>query len=56
MAGYSDAELELLKADPESDCVERFAPRPADGTIGGHANAVQACYRDFRALARKIAE
>ncbi len=33
-----------------------FALRPADGAIGGHANAVQACYRDFRALARKIAE
>ena len=33
-----------------------FALRPADGAIGGHANAVQACYRDFRSLARKIAE
>ena len=33
-----------------------FALRLADGAIGGHANAVQACYRDFRALARKIAE
>ena len=33
-----------------------FALRPADGALGGHANAVQACYRDFRALARKIAE
>ena len=32
-----------------------FALRPADGAIGGHANAVQDCYRDFRALARKIA-
>ena len=32
-----------------------FTLRPADGAIGGHANAVQACYRDFRALARKIA-
>ena len=32
-----------------------FALRPADGAIGGHANAVQACYRDFRALARGIA-
>ena len=25
-----------------------FALRTADGAIGGHANAVQACYRDFR--------
>ena len=32
-----------------------FALRPADGAIGGHANAVQDCYRDFRALAREIA-
>ena len=32
-----------------------FELRPADGAIGGHANAVQDCYRDFRALARKIA-
>ena len=28
--------------------------RPADGAIGGHANAVQGCYRDFRALALEI--
>ena len=33
-----------------------FALRPADGAIGGHANAVQDCYRDFRALAREIAQ
>ena len=31
-----------------------FALRPADGAIGGHANAVQDCYRDFQALAREI--
>ena len=29
--------------------------RPADGAIGGHANAVQGCYQDFRALAHEIA-
>jgi cellulose biosynthesis protein BcsQ len=28
----------------------------ADGAIGGHAQAVQECYRDFRALARRIAQ
>ena len=33
-----------------------FALRPANGAIGGHANAVQDCYRDFRALAREIAQ
>ncbi len=32
-----------------------FALKPADGAIGGHANAVQGCYRDFRALARQVA-
>lgn len=32
-----------------------FYLRPADGAIGGHANAVQGCYRDFRALALEIA-
>ena len=32
-----------------------FALKPADGAIGGHANAVQRCYRDFRALARAVA-
>ena len=32
-----------------------FALRPADGAIGGHANAVQDCCRGFRALAREIA-
>jgi chromosome partitioning protein len=32
-----------------------FALKPADGAIGGHAKAVQDCYGDFRALARRIA-
>ena len=32
-----------------------FMLRPADGAIGGHANAVQGCYRDFRTLAQEIA-
>ena len=33
-----------------------FALKAADGAIGGHAQAVQECYKDFRRLARKIAE
>lgn len=33
-----------------------FALRPADGAIGGHAQAVQDCHRDFRTLAREIAK
>ena len=33
-----------------------FALKPADGVIGSQVNAVQACYRDFRALARIVAE
>jgi len=33
-----------------------FALKPADGAIGGHAKAVQECYRDFRGLARAIAQ
>lgn len=33
-----------------------FALRPADGAIGGHAQAVQDCYRDFRLLAQEIAQ
>ena len=32
-----------------------FSLKPADGAIGGHATAVQGCYRDFRALAREVA-
>jgi chromosome partitioning protein len=32
-----------------------FSLRAADGAIGGHAQAVQDCYRDFRQLAREIA-
>jgi len=32
-----------------------FFLKPADGAIGGHAQAVQDCYRDFNALARNIA-
>lgn len=33
-----------------------FFLKPADGALGGHAAAVQDCYRDFHALARRIAE
>jgi len=33
-----------------------FFLKPADGAIGGHAKAVQDCYRDFHALSLKIAE
>jgi chromosome partitioning protein len=33
-----------------------FFLRPADGAIGGHAAAVQACYQDFTRLARVIAQ
>lgn len=33
-----------------------FTLKPADGAIGGHAQAVQDCYRDFRALAQEIAK
>ncbi|MET0395466.1 MAG: AAA family ATPase [Longimicrobiaceae bacterium] len=33
-----------------------FFLKPADGAIGGHAKAVQDCFRDFHALAVKIAE
>ena len=29
---------------------------PGDGAIGGHAQAVQNCYRDFRALALEVAK
>ncbi len=32
-----------------------FHLRPADGAIGAHAAAVQACYQDFRALAATVA-
>lgn len=32
-----------------------FALQPADGAIGGHAQAVQDCYKDFRKLARDTA-
>lgn len=33
-----------------------FFLKPADGAIGGHAAAVQDCYRDFNKLARQIAQ
>jgi chromosome partitioning protein len=33
-----------------------FFLKPADGAIGGHTQAVQDCYRDFRTLAREIAK
>lgn len=33
-----------------------FFLKPADGAIGGHAKAVQECYRDFRSLAAEIAK
>lgn len=33
-----------------------FFLKPADGAIGSHTKAVQDCYRDFRHLAKKIAD
>ncbi len=33
-----------------------FFLKPADGAIGGHAAAVQDCYRDFLVLAKRIAD
>jgi chromosome partitioning protein len=33
-----------------------FALKPADGAIGGHATAVQECYREFRDLALAVAK
>ncbi len=33
-----------------------FFLKPADGAIGGHAQAVQNCYQDFLALARQVAK
>ena len=33
-----------------------FFLKPADGAIGGHAQAVQDCYRDFEKLARTIGQ
>jgi cellulose biosynthesis protein BcsQ len=33
-----------------------FFLKPADGAIGGHATAVQDCYRDFSEMARRIAD
>jgi chromosome partitioning protein len=33
-----------------------FRLTAADGALGGHAKAVQDCFRDFRALARSVAE
>ena len=33
-----------------------FFLQPADGAIGGHAQAVQTCYSNFRALAQEIAK
>ncbi len=32
-----------------------FFLKPSDGALGGHARAVQECYKDFRELARTIA-
>lgn len=32
-----------------------FFLKPADGALGGHARAVEQCYKDFRVLAERIA-
>jgi hypothetical protein len=31
-----------------------FLLKPADGAIGGHATAVQDCYRQFQDLAQRL--
>ena len=33
-----------------------FLLKPADGAVGGHANAIADCRADFRRLARAVAE
>jgi cellulose biosynthesis protein BcsQ len=33
-----------------------FLLKPADGALGGHARAVQECYKDFRELAQTLAD
>jgi chromosome partitioning protein len=33
-----------------------FLLRPADGAFGGHQQAVQSCYADFKALTLRIME
>ena len=33
-----------------------FFLKPSDGALGGHAKAVQECYKDFRELAQTIAD
>lgn len=33
-----------------------FDLKPADGAIGSHAALVSTCYKDFEALARRVAE
>ncbi len=33
-----------------------FLLKAADGALGGHTYAVQGCYRDFRALARRVGQ
>lgn len=33
-----------------------FSLKPADGAIGAHAGAVEDCYKDFRQLAKRIAD
>ena len=33
-----------------------FALKPADGALGGHVSAVADCRRDYRRLARVIAQ
>ena len=45
-----------LMANAQDARKPMFKLTSADGAIGGHINAVQDCYRDFRALAREVAE
>jgi hypothetical protein len=33
-----------------------FDLKPADGAIGSHVESVQGCYRDFEALAKRLAQ
>ena len=58
----NEHELRKLLSEVESDraplAMEARKPmfflKPADGAIGAHVEAVRDCYRDFKALAKRI--
>lgn len=51
----ADLESDRIERTVSTDKTEKFSEAAADGAIGGHIEAVKACFDDFERLSGRIA-